>query len=450
VRSLAAAAALAALVAPSARAATVTSEVTTEYDVRGPYAAHTVRVAAAPGEVNRLELAWESTFALRLHDPAGLTPAAPCVAVDPATVSCPQRGTLTVAVVLGDGDDTLTSAIEPQRSPRVLADGGEGDDTLTFGGDSELKGGPGADRLTGGTVEGGPGPDVLQGGSLSYADHTEGTHANLAGDTAAGAPGENDTVLPGFTDFIGGAGPDVVRAAQRSVSFDGGAGDDVFDGSPDADFVEGGAGDDILRGHGGSDELYDDADSDDRLEGGDGHDYLFAGPGDDTLDGGRDPDRMIGEAGADILLARDGAHDRIACGGTIAQQRLEDDRATLDPKDTDSWCNHVDRSGAKRLEVHALQRVGSRGLALVVSCPGRRACRGSVRVNGYGSPAKLGQVSARRSFRVAPRHRARLKLRLDRPVRTRSYDFTARVRAAHRTLVATLDRPFSGGRAARR
>jgi len=444
VRALPAAAALAALLAPGAQAATVNSEVTTLYDTKGPYVVHTVRVVAAPGEVNRLDVAWESTFAVRLHDPAGLTPAAPCTAVDPATVSCPPRGPLTIVAMLGDGDDTVTTAIDARHSPRMVAEGGEGDDTLTFPGESELKGGPGADRLSGGTVQGGPGPDVLQGSTLSYADHTDGAHANLAGDTAAGAPGENDTVLPGFTGFTGGAGPDVVQAADRGVVFDGGAGDDVFDGSPDYDFV-----DDILRGHGGRDELYDDADSDDRLEGGAGHDYLFAGPGDDTLDGGPDPDRLIGEAGADTLLARDGAHDRIECGGTIAQQRLENDRATLDPEDTDSWCNHIDRSGFKRLELHALERDGSRGLALVVSCPARRACTGTVRVSGFGSK-KLGRVSGRRSFRVAPGHRARLKLPLDRRVRTRSFDFTARVQAGQRPLVATLDRPFSGSRAAHR
>src|SRR4051794_15351333 len=290
-RVLAAAAGLAAVSAPAASAATVTAEVTTFNDSRGPYSVQIVRVAAAPGEANRLELALEGQYGARLHDPAGLTSTAPCVAQDPATVVCPQRGTLVVEVALGHGDDTLTSTFTAGELTTVRADGGDGDDALTVAG-ATLKGGAGADRLTGGTVEGGPGSDVLQGGTLSYADHTEGVHANLAGDTAAGAPGENDTILPGFTAFDGGAGPDVVQAAERGVRFDGAGGDDVLDGSPEYDALEGGEGDDTLRGHGGDDELYDDAASGDRLEGGAGDDYLLAGPGADTLDGGPGNDHL--------------------------------------------------------------------------------------------------------------------------------------------------------------
>jgi Ca2+-binding RTX toxin-like protein len=424
----------------------VTSQVRTISDRLGEYSTQTVVVLAGSGEVNRLELAPVERQGVRVHDPAGLTALAPCVAQDPATVVCPPLGSLALEVALGDGDDTLTSTFGADTYLNtVRVDGGAGDDVLAMAG-ADLVGGAGDDRLTGRSVEGGPGADVLAGERLSYADHTEGVRVDLAGDTAAGAPGEGDQVAPGFTTVTGGAGPDTLIAADRAVSASGGEGDDVLEGSPGEDRLEGEAGDDVVRGHGGDDDLRGDgldvAEGDDRLEGGDGDDHLTGSGGRDVLDGGTGRDALAGDAGADVLLARDGEADSVFCDGSVgAPQTLQGDRATLDPLDADEWCAHVDRSGPPRLEVHGWQRVGAHGLRLVVSCPARRACTGTLRLRGEGSPVRLGRISTRRAFRVAAGRRARLSLPQGRRVDTRAFDYRVTVRTGGRTLRASLGVP---------
>ena len=69
------------------------------------------------------------------------------------------------------------------------------------------------------------------------------------------------------------------------------------------------------------------------------------------LDGGAGRDALIGGAGADRLLARDGERDAVDCAGA-RRRGSSDDRATIDTRDEDSWCEHVD--GARRLVLHGL------------------------------------------------------------------------------------------------
>ncbi len=115
--------------------------------------------------------------------------------------------------------------------------------------------------------------------------------------------------------------------------------------------------------------------------------------------------------GADQLAGRDGSRDRVEC----AEGELESDRAVLDTRDAQIWCERIDRSGAPRLELHGLVPTGRRRLALVVSCPReapRRACTGTARI------ATVRNRVFTRRVRVRPGRRARLAVTS--PVSTRN------------------------------
>ena len=120
----------------------MTAKDTRYEDPKGDDVTRAVTVTSAPGETNRIDVALVDSFGVQVHDPAGLTPSAPCVAQDPQTVVCPPGGSLSVTLALGDGDDTLT-AFRATEVKRVTVDGGDGNDVL---------------HAPAGTVAGGPEP----------------------------------------------------------------------------------------------------------------------------------------------------------------------------------------------------------------------------------------------------------------------------------------------------
>ena len=88
----------------------------------------TLRVTAAPGEVNRVAIA-PATGVLTITDAgAPLTAGDGCVAAG-AAVECASLPLLDVAADLGDGDDTLTSTA---MLPLLVTDG-DGADSITGG-----------------------------------------------------------------------------------------------------------------------------------------------------------------------------------------------------------------------------------------------------------------------------------------------------------------------------
>jgi RTX calcium-binding nonapeptide repeat (4 copies) len=162
---LGAALAVALAAALPASAATVSSDGTT------------LRVAAAPGEVNVVTITRDAPFGaaptLTVRD-EGVPPVAtgPCTpTLDPAAVTCPADAIARAEATLGDQDDALT-VLAPLR---VRASGGPGTDVMTGGaqgdtlsgdaGDDELAGGGGADVVDGGSgdddADGGPGNDRI-------------------------------------------------------------------------------------------------------------------------------------------------------------------------------------------------------------------------------------------------------------------------------------------------
>jgi hypothetical protein len=367
---------------------------------------------AAPGERNAVDVRF-ADGRLVVRDAARVRSGSGCQAVD-GGVSCPVFALQSLEVRLGDGDDQFAAG-----PLTVDVDGGDGDDRLA--GTGRLAGGPGADELrsAGGsaTLTGGPGADLLDprdGGGLDYSERTAGVSVNLAGDAAAGEPGEGDRVLPGATAFDGGGGPDVVLAAPAGAdmrggagddrltgslregnSAAGGAGDDVLSGGRAYDRLEGGQGTDLVVGRGGDDELFADEVASpepsvrDVLRAGAGEDYLLGGAGPDTLDGGPGRDRLIGVGGVDRLLARDRSADQVLCGDLFDDVPAPGhDLAVLDRRDEQVGCGRVRRSGPRAAELLGavdVRSARSRHRAVVrvyVGCPeGRRACRTTIRLN---------------------------------------------------------------------
>jgi len=139
---------------------------------------------------------------------------------------------------------------------KVNIDGGDGVDTVSFGGDREGY------------------PDLGSGVSIELST---GTGTNRDGSAIAISNVEN---------VFGSTGGDNIG---------GDAGDNVIDGGAGDDYLGGGEGNDTLLGGEGDDSLYGDA-GDDSVSGGAGDDYLYGSEGDDTLNGGEGNDQFeLGE-----------------------------------------------------------------------------------------------------------------------------------------------------------
>ncbi|MDA0174112.1 hypothetical protein OJ998_33730 [Solirubrobacter taibaiensis] len=329
---------------------------------------------------------------VRVRDAVGLTPSGSCVAQDAQTAICPAVEFLHIE--LGDGDDRLGGSL------RLLANvaGGDGDDELRFF-SGLIEGGQGADVISGWIVDGGPGDDVLEAKTLRYSDRTEPVTVDLVAGVA-GAPGEQDRVLPGVREVRTGFGPDVVRTGDGALQIDTGPGADTVIAGAGAIEVHGGDGDDTLTGGPGADTLLGD-DGDDRVEGGAGADVLSGWAGDDIVDGGPGADKLYGSSGRDLILARDDSKDVVHCESEV----LAGDRAVLDASDVPRLCEFVERSGPQRLEpIVVFSDAGRR--RLLVSCPPRaraRACTGTVRVGGDRARAFTVEPGKRVRIRVYPR-----------------------------------------------
>jgi len=386
------------ILAPGAHAALVEARDSPQADHRGDtYVVRTVYVTAAPGEANRLELTLLDRNGVRVHDPAGSMPKAPCLSEAPDTVVCPGTGGLMYQVALGDGDDTFTTTID---LPGEVS-AGEGDDVVRA--PARIDGGPGDDQLTGSVVKGGPGADTLAGPTLDFSDRTQGVTVDVPAGTAVSA-GETDHFAPGTRQVFTGVGPDVVRMGHAFDALTG-DGDDVIEGGPGNDWIDAGEGDNVVHGGGGGDVVLAGA-GNDRLDGGDGGDQVYGGDGDDVIEGGSGFDQLVGGPGADRLLARDGEHDRADCAlGSRSALGPQDDRATLDARDSSSWCTHIDRTGPGRLELRGITPTSLRSARLVVSCNRRRACSARLHAQGAVAAPQRVRVRAGRTVRVPVRLR---------------------------------------------
>lgn len=194
------------------------------------------------------------------------------------------------------------SQLDPQK--RLLIRGNGGDDIITnwTARPSQIEGGAGNDRLTGGLhyddIDGGSGQDVING-------DFDNQRVVFGADWLKGGQG-TDTIF-------GGSGNDVLDGGSRTqfeVSRDnifGGAGNDTIFGRGGGDYIVGGDGNDTIYGQ----------DGDDAIRGDFGNDNIFAGAGNDFLTGGSGVNVVNGSSGNDVLISGDATSSRnTLIGGT--------------------------------------------------------------------------------------------------------------------------------------
>jgi Ca2+-binding RTX toxin-like protein len=238
--------------------------------------------------------------------------------------TAPADGTITLAIDMGAGDDTIAITTPNIAAGSTLA-GGDGDDLITGNNAVEnLRGGDGDDRLVaargGDDVEGGNGNDTLVWNNGDGSDTMDGDGGG--GDTVevngAATQGDAFTINPNGArvDFdrtnlvpfsldigttermdVNGLGGDDTMAGNAGLAplllldLDGGTGADAIAGGDGPDLITGGDDNDALSGGAG----------DDRIVGDRGGDTMAGGAGDDTLvwNNGDGSDTMDGEAGLD-------------------------------------------------------------------------------------------------------------------------------------------------------
>ena len=306
---------LLALSAPSAQAGTVALEPRISADPTGEgcskYRAcdyQAVVFRAGPGEQNRVTVTNAETTIIR-DAGASLTAGRGCVGRPDGSVGCSGES---LELFLADGDDSADAG----RGGKVS--GGPGADVITATGSLVADGGPGDDRITGGSLMdflvGGGGRDRLMGRAgrdlLDDGDHEAG--ASPDSDIIEGGPG-HDTILS-YNQRARGVRVDLLARCggepgerDRLASVETvllGKGDDVAIGTARSEAFIGRAGNDILSGRGGRD----------RLDGQRGDDLLVGGEGRDSLSGG---------SGRDRLVSRDHSADGVDGGPGADRARVD-------------------------------------------------------------------------------------------------------------------------------
>jgi Ca2+-binding RTX toxin-like protein len=270
--------------------------------------------------------------------------------------TAPANGTITLAIDMGGGDDTITINTANIAAGSTLG-GGDGDDLITGNNAAEnLRGGDGDDRLVGARggddMEGGNGNDTLvwnngdgsdtMDGDAGGGDAVEVNGAATQGDAFTINPNgarvdfDRTNLVPFSLDIgttermdVNGLGGDDTMAGGAGLAplvlldLDGGTGADTINGGDGPDLITGGDDNDALAGGGG----------DDRVVGDRGGDTMAGGTGDDTLvwNNGDGSDTMDGEAGLDRVEVNGAltAGDAFTVAPNLARVRF--DRTNLVP-----------------------------------------------------------------------------------------------------------------------
>jgi Ca2+-binding RTX toxin-like protein len=217
-------------------------------------------------------------------------------------MTCTAPGLLYLVVSLGSDHDAVLNWTDRQ----AIFYGGDGDDTLWFGGRTGASGwadgGAGNDVLISG-----PGNDTMNGGvgvdRASYYESTGTVNASLV--TKTGGHSYDTDSYNGIEDLEGGGGSDTLAGDSGANRIWGGtatvcrayppgacqevSGNDTIHGNGGADTIDGNIGDDLVFGGDGNDSLTGDR-GDDTLYGEAGNDWLFGGSGINYLHGGTGTD----------------------------------------------------------------------------------------------------------------------------------------------------------------
>lgn len=180
----------------------------------------------SPGEANNLVVTVEDDYVRVTESGPGatLTAAPGCMSDGSRRVRCERSSIQRIALMGGDGDDTLANWTV---YPAVL-DGQAGTDVLFSGGGPDI-------------LNGGPGVDTV-----NYGYRTWPLTVDPDGAADDGFAGEGDTVATDVESIVGGDGIDTLTGGPGANRISGGAGADRLDGGSGADTLEGGAGADTI------------------------------------------------------------------------------------------------------------------------------------------------------------------------------------------------------------
>ena len=166
----------------------------------------------------------------------------------------------------------------------------------------------------------------------------------------------------GADRLTGTAGDDTMNGRGGDDTVSGLAGDDTLNGGDGDDTVDGGDGDDLVIGGDGRDRLFGGA-GDDLLSGGAGRDVLYIDSGNDTADGGADADwilldnvegqsTIIGGTGYDVLtVARRDFEIRWTVGDLLSADPQADNAFTFVERYSDDAAGGFVASGIERMDV---------------------------------------------------------------------------------------------------
>ena len=165
----------------------------------------------------------------------------------------------------GAGDDVIEVASNV--TVNIVAEGGQGEDTIDIAGSGDNR------------VDGGAGDDTI----------------------ALSGSGRNDV--------FGGAGNDGIQGGRGVDVVYGGDGDDTIDGGAGRNYLEGGAGADAIRSRGTGD-MVSGGLGDDTLQAAPGAGSIYAGAGRDTIEGAGNGTTVYAEA-LDVVNAATGARPTV-------------------------------------------------------------------------------------------------------------------------------------------
>ena len=277
--------------------------------------------------------------------------------------------------------------------PGLVADGGPGDDSLSFrslvagtldggGGRDRLFGGSNDDTLIDGDTTGAADADVLDGrgsnDTVSYATRTARVRVDLGDAAPDGELGEGD-VLRSIERVHGGSAGDIIAGTARFNAIDGNGGADRIRGRAGTDFIEGGAGDDELAG----------------------------GDGSDTLSGDSGADVIRGGAGRDAFFVRRDGPDDVTCGPGRGDVVSAPNRHDFLRPDCEAASFSFTRGRQMRLDPHPGNSVTFR-----LHCPSSEELEGTVAMSGSialrdatGQQLGRGRIPVARGATLRPRHR---------------------------------------------
>ncbi|MES2924811.1 MAG: calcium-binding protein [Verrucomicrobiota bacterium] len=225
----------------------------------------------------------------------------------------------TVRIQTLAGDDVVDASAVPLGGPKLVLEGGTGNDILLgsaeidtlLGGDNDdvLMGNGGADTLDGGLGDNTlvqDSPNITTGIVTVFGDAADNT-ISISRDVG-GALFSNGVPIAGATvantsliRVFGKEGNDTLILVETNgplpaAALFGGAGIDNLTGGSGSDLLFGGIGNDTAQGQGG-------------------YDFLFGGAGSDTLTGGDLDDQVFGEADTDRLIWNPGDDTDLNEGG---------------------------------------------------------------------------------------------------------------------------------------